>query len=60
MENLSLHLYQSVLAPEDLVPRYGWADATVASPNSDEVRLDPDEEWLELLKHPCYEGEQLP
>jgi hypothetical protein len=60
MENLSLHLYHSVLAPEDLVPGYGWADANVAFPTSEAVRLDPDEEWLELLKHPCSENEELP
>lgn len=59
VENLAFHLYHSVLAPEDLVPMYGPLKAEVRTPTSDEVRLPPDPEWLELLRTPCTPDEQL-
>jgi hypothetical protein len=61
VENLALHLYHSVLAPEDLVTMYGRVNREGDSivPASDEIRLDPDAEWLELLRTPCTPDEKL-
>ena len=58
MENLALHLYQSVLAPEDLVPSYGLSDHAIAVPTSEKISLAPDPEWIELLNAPCTSGEK--
>lgn len=53
IENLTLHLYQSVLAPEDVVPRYGLPHPAPSFPASLDVSLGPDPEWIELLNTPC-------
>lgn len=55
--DLLLHLFQSILAPEDIAPSYGPATHTASYPTSSEIVLDPDPEWLEKLNHFCA-GEQ--
>jgi hypothetical protein len=47
------HLYNSVLAAEDLTEAYGHREFTVKTPSSAEIALPPDQEWMEILKHPC-------
>ncbi|WP_264776792.1 DUF6602 domain-containing protein [Deinococcus aetherius] len=53
MSDLLLHLYHSILAPEDVAPSYGVSNQSISAPSSEEIRLDPDEEWLERLKVIC-------
>jgi hypothetical protein len=49
LSDLLLHLYQSVLAAEDIAIAYGPREFTVMRPTSQEIVLDPDEEWMEKL-----------
>jgi hypothetical protein len=47
--NLMLHLYHSVLAPEDIAVLYGPSTRDIKAPNSDEIALQPDPERLKSL-----------
>jgi len=46
LTDLLLHLFQSVLAPEDVAPSYGPDRHAVSIPKSPDVVLKPDAEWL--------------
>lgn len=50
LSDLLLHLYQSVLAAEDIAAVYGPKEFTSMRPNSPEIVLEPDMEWMEKLK----------
>lgn len=50
---LHVHLFRSVLGPEDLVTAYGEDSSGIKAPKDPSVRLEPDEEWLESLDSPC-------
>lgn len=52
--DLLLHLYQSVLAPEDIAPGYGpMAQESVSVPTSPEIALPPDPQRLATLGKFC-------
>jgi hypothetical protein len=54
MQMLHLHLFHSVLAPEDIATAYGLAEAPpIGIPESPDVSLEPDKEWLDTLGEPC-------
>ncbi len=55
VSDLLLHLYHSVLAPEDLPAKYGPTKFNIKVPNSPQIALDPDPEWIDSLKHLCSE-----
>jgi hypothetical protein len=44
--DLLLHLYHSILAAEDIAVNYGPGEYTANFPDSPDVVLQPDEEWL--------------
>lgn len=58
MVDLLLHLYHSVLAPEDIAAHYGPEVHAVSIPTSDVV-LEPDPEWVEILNEGC-DAELMP
>lgn len=49
VSDLMLHLYQSVLAAEDVPIAYGPKEHKTMRPQSSEIALPPDSEWLEKL-----------
>jgi hypothetical protein len=51
--NLMLHLFDSVLAPEDIAALYGTANRNVKAPRSQEVALQPDRDWVDSFKAIC-------
>lgn len=51
--NLMLHLFHSVLAPEDIAAIYGTSNRNVKAPTADEIALKPDAEWIESLNTLC-------
>jgi hypothetical protein len=51
--DLMTHLYQSILAPEDIAAHYGSKDFGIKVPKSSEISLLPDKEWLEKLNMIC-------
>jgi hypothetical protein len=53
--NLSLHLFHSVLAAEDIALAYGPENHNVQAPTSDEISLQPDPEWMQSLHTFCNE-----
>jgi hypothetical protein len=53
LANLSLHLFDAVLAPEDIAALYGSSLRTIKAPKSADVALPPDPDRLESLKHSC-------
>ncbi|HXA18157.1 MAG TPA: DUF6602 domain-containing protein [Thermoanaerobaculia bacterium] len=54
IQNLSLHLFHSVLAPEDFAANYGPLDLPVKVPTDhSKISLEPEPEWLNRLKEPC-------
>jgi hypothetical protein len=53
ISDLLLHLYHSVLAPEDLPAKYGPSEIDVQIPKSPQIALPPDPEWIDSLKHKC-------
>jgi hypothetical protein len=56
MQILHLHLFKSVLAPEDIATVYGHVEPTainIAIPREPDIALAPDQEWLERLQRPC-------
>ena len=55
MQTLLMHLYHSVLAPEDVAVAYGDPTGRIAVPRSAEYSIAPDEEWLAALDAPCSE-----
>jgi hypothetical protein len=57
--NLLLHLFHSVLAPEDLAIAYGSPTYDIKAPRSEDVALQPDPEWIDSLKHVCNENHVL-
>jgi hypothetical protein len=50
VSDLLLHLYQSVLAAEDVAFAYGPKELELLRPTSSEISLQPDSEWIEKLK----------
>jgi hypothetical protein len=53
MADLLLHLYHSVLAPEDMAVSYGPDIHSVDIPKSSDIALKPDTEWLSSLENVC-------
>lgn len=53
MADLLLHLYHSVLAPEDIAVSYGPDIHSVSIPKSSDIALKPDTEWLSSLENLC-------
>jgi hypothetical protein len=51
--DLLMHLYHSVLAPEDLAVSYGPDIHSVSIPKSSDIALKPDAEWLSSLDNVC-------
>lgn len=51
--DLLLHLYHSVLAPEDIAPSYGPSIHPISIPKSSDIVLEPDQEWLSSLSEIC-------
>ncbi|HUJ09386.1 MAG TPA: DUF6602 domain-containing protein [Verrucomicrobiae bacterium] len=51
--DLLLHLFHSVLAPEDLPVKYGPSTFDIQVPKSPEIVLPPDAEWVQSLKYRC-------
>ena len=51
--NLFLHLFHSVLAPEDLAIAYGGRNFDIKLPKSNDIALPPDPEMIENLQHEC-------
>ena len=51
--NLMRHLYDSVLAPEDIAVLYGPSTRVIKAPNSEEVALQPDPERIQSLSIIC-------
>lgn len=49
LTDLLLHLYQSVLAAEDIAMAYGPKELSAKTPTSGEIALMPDDEWMEKL-----------
>jgi hypothetical protein len=57
MQMLHLHLFDSVLGPEDVATAYGIRyEQALAFPKDPSVALAPDEEWLDMLSTPCTNG----
>jgi hypothetical protein len=56
--DLLLHLYHSVLAPEDMAPSYGPDIHSVSIPKSSDIALEPDAEWLSSLEKLCKPDQQ--
>jgi hypothetical protein len=57
MVDLLLHLYKSVLAPEDIAPYYGSKKPGIVSiPKSPDISLPPDPERLDSLRQFCSMG----
>lgn len=55
--NLMLHLYHSVLAPEDITAMYGSKEnLKYVHPKTSDIVHEPDKEWLESLKISCNEN----
>jgi hypothetical protein len=58
VNNILLHLYHSVLAPEDVSASYGLnSKLTVKIPATPNISLDPDKEWMEKLNFICDDEE---
>lgn len=55
MQTLHLHLFHSVLGPEDIATAYGSDSSGIKAPKDPGICLEPDEEWLESLNNPCSE-----
>ncbi|MCA9109520.1 MAG: hypothetical protein KDA52_06210 [Planctomycetaceae bacterium] len=53
--NIFLHLFHSVLAPEDVVIAYGSRDYGVKAPTSEEVCIPPDSDLIDSLNDVCDE-----
>jgi hypothetical protein len=53
--NLMLHLFHSVLAPEDIAAIYGTASRDTKAPKSPEIAIPPDPEWMSRLQTICGE-----
>jgi hypothetical protein len=53
MSDLLLHLFHSVLAPEDIALSYGPDSPTIKLPRSDDITLQPDSEWVASLQEFC-------
>ena len=53
--NLMLHLFHSVLAPEDIAVLYGPSTRTVKAPKADEIALQPDRDRVDSLSIICGE-----
>lgn len=51
--DLSLHLYHSILAPEDIVAHYGPNEFNNRIPASSKITLGPDDKWLSILGTVC-------
>jgi len=57
--DLLLHLFHSVLAPEDVAVGYGSSTHKIQIPSSDEFSLQPDDEWLEIKNIECTETHDM-
>lgn len=54
MQLLHLHLFHSVLGPEDLATAYSFKmPPNISVPTDDDLVLQPDSEWRERLTKPC-------
>jgi hypothetical protein len=54
ISNLLMHLFHSVLAPEDFASNYGpMAPPTSVPTDRTKIALAPDPEWVERLASPC-------
>ncbi len=60
--NLFLHLYKSVLAPEDWAVSYSYSrdnPPDIKVPKSQEHLLPPDKDWLDHLSRPCEQKHSI-
>jgi hypothetical protein len=54
LQLLHLHLFHSILGPEDIATAYGFKlPSGVAIPKEPRIALHADEEWRESLRKPC-------
>jgi hypothetical protein len=51
--NLMLHLYDAVLAPEDIAVLYGPSTREIKAPKTEDIALPPDPERLQSLNIIC-------
>jgi hypothetical protein len=59
MVDLLLHLYNSVLAPEDIAPSYGPPTHSISVPKSPDIAIQPGAEWIEKLNHICSDDSHM-
>jgi len=61
MQLLHIHLFDSILAPEDIATIYAGSSAYgIQLPTQPDVALQPDKSWLDLLERPCLPHEESP
>lgn len=54
MQHLHLHLFHSILGPEDIATAYGFKlPQGISIPTQPEISLEPDREWRDSLRKPC-------
>ncbi len=53
LSDVMMHLFHSVLAPEDVQVAYGPERKVIRMPNSPEIALLPDREWIDRLLDIC-------
>lgn len=53
MQNMQLHLYHSILKPEDLAVHYGGGNNHILIPKNAEHQIPPDATWIDMFKSPC-------
>jgi hypothetical protein len=56
MQMLHLHLYHSILAPDDITSAYGLSVGNIKLPKDPKFSLPPDQQWTDRLKRPCQES----
>jgi hypothetical protein len=57
--NLMLHLFHSVLAPEDIAAIYGTSTRNIMAPKAPEIVIHPDPEWMSRLRTVCGEDHKV-
>ena len=59
LENLLMHLFHSVLAPEDVASSFSLNRRFIKMSKSPKVVLTPDPEWIERLDTLCSDEHDL-
>jgi hypothetical protein len=58
MQLLHLHLFHSILGPEDIATAYGFKlPQGISIPTQADIALQPDKEWRDSLRTPCNHEE---